>query len=171
MERTYLIQRLNLPFNNEMAEIWSFGGGLKNGGLSKEAMELLRPIFSFDYMGSAEFKFGAIPKCFQEIARKISEYIAWECVIENKPIHIISKKEDKKEIKTLLNLLAKGKVHLKDSSHFEWALGIDKYMKRECDTIGWLELDNNFIFFIDKTAFEKTAALFDLIPNPENVKS
>lgn len=57
LKQTYLVQRLNRPTNG-YDNPFSFGGGLKNGGLSEDAMKLLRPIFSFDYMGSAEFEFG-----------------------------------------------------------------------------------------------------------------
>jgi len=53
MKDTYLVQRLNKPVSNTGMEMFSFGGGLKNGGLSGDAMKLLRPIFSFDYMGSS----------------------------------------------------------------------------------------------------------------------
>ena len=58
--RPYLIQRLEKSKN--YVNPFSFGGGLVNGGLSKDAMSLLKPIFSFDYMGSAEFDFGVLPK-------------------------------------------------------------------------------------------------------------
>ena len=51
MDRSWLIQRLNKPREYEgklkgLENAFSFGGGLVNGGLSKEAMELL----NFDYM-------------------------------------------------------------------------------------------------------------------------
>lgn len=52
-----------------VSEVFSFGGGYKNGGLSDEAMDLLRDAFSFDYMGAAEFEFGAVPKALQKIAQ------------------------------------------------------------------------------------------------------
>lgn len=70
MRRTWLIQRLEKPrtFMPQLLDNpFSFGGGLMNGGLSAEAMKLLRPIFSFDYMGAAEYEFGAVPKAFQKI--------------------------------------------------------------------------------------------------------
>lgn len=59
LEQTWLIQRLNKPYprKDSIGEIFSFGGGLKNGGLSDNAMALLRPIFSFEYMGAAEFDY------------------------------------------------------------------------------------------------------------------
>lgn len=64
-----LVQRLTPPPPPDPDEsrlllaygAFSFGGGLKNGGLSDEAMGLLSGIFSFDYMGAAEFEYGAVP--------------------------------------------------------------------------------------------------------------
>ncbi len=57
MRDSWLIQRLK-PAYPGLVQLWvdnpfAFGGGLRNGGLSGEAMNLLRGIFSFDYMGAA----------------------------------------------------------------------------------------------------------------------
>lgn len=72
VRRTYLIQRLNRPWQvaafKGKDNPFSFGGGMKNGGLSDEAMGLLRDIFEFDYMGAAEFEFGAVPEALNRIA-------------------------------------------------------------------------------------------------------
>lgn len=68
-----LIQRLQPPRDHKLANLFSFGGGYKNGGLSDDAMALLKNVFRFDYMGSAEFEFGEVPKAFQKIAKQASE--------------------------------------------------------------------------------------------------
>ena len=71
MKTTTLIQRVCPPYPQTngpvVASPFSFGGGLRNGGLGKEAVELLGPIFSFAYMGAAEFEFGAVPEAFGKI--------------------------------------------------------------------------------------------------------
>ncbi len=64
MEQSYLIQRLLAPVDYTSL---SFGGGLRNGGLSDKAMELLRGIWSFDYMGSAEFEYGAVQEALEKL--------------------------------------------------------------------------------------------------------
>src|SRR4051812_12009846 len=67
-KKPYLVQRLEKPRNGGvmgLASAFSFGGGLVNGGLSKEAMGMLKIIFSFNYMGSSEFEYGAVPAAFQ----------------------------------------------------------------------------------------------------------
>jgi hypothetical protein len=66
MKDSYLIQRLHKPESwrikgKVLDNAFSFGGGLKNGGLTTKALDLLRDIFSFDYMCAAEFEFGAVP--------------------------------------------------------------------------------------------------------------
>lgn len=84
MKRTWLIQRLREPRQTSTGPLsgdnpFAFGGGFRNGGLSSEAMDLLRPIFSFDYMGAAEFEFGAVPKAFSRILdrAKANDLSAW----------------------------------------------------------------------------------------------
>lgn len=68
---SYLIQRLQTPqdYGKFKDNPFNFGGGLKNGGLSEDAMKLLRPIFSFDYMGAAEYEFGEVPRAMQKVAK------------------------------------------------------------------------------------------------------
>ena len=54
--------------------------------------------------------------------------------------------------------LALGKVCMKEYHNFDVAL--DPCTKWDYETIGWLELDNGFFFFIDKEAFDGTCKLF-----------
>lgn len=165
MNNTYLIQRLNKPeADSKLSESFSFGGGLKNGGLSEKAMELLRPIFSFDYMGSAEFEFGAIPEAIQKIVKDVSEYEYYKTSISGQEIFIISRKDQKKDVTSVIIGLSKNKLLLKEYSNFDAALGLSKWVSKEnCRTFGWLEIDNGFFFFIDKEMAEKTANLFQLL--------
>lgn len=82
---SYLIQRLQKPYEvipvsgdeekdkkvsllQAVANAFSFGGGLMNGGLSKDAMSLLKEHFRFDYMGAAEYEWGAVPEAFAKMA-------------------------------------------------------------------------------------------------------
>ena len=159
---TYLVQRLNKPrpgYDNPFC----FGGGLRNGGLSEDAMKLLRPIFSFDYMGSAEFEFGAIPQCFQSIAKNIKQYSVHEIVINKMPVYIICKDDVKELVDETIKELAKDKIRCKGWTGFNQALGLSKYSKKEdCRTLGWLELDNEFLFFVNKEMAENTAQIFGM---------
>jgi hypothetical protein len=112
LNNTWLIQRLEKSHGN-YDNPFSFGGGLKNGGLSPDAMNLLRPIFSFDYMGSAEFEFGAIPKSLKYMADNINTYGCWNTKINGHAVYIIAPSNLKKEIETLLIQLSKDEIPLK----------------------------------------------------------
>ena len=72
MEKSRLIQILLKPYKtggilDNSDNPFAFGGGLKNGGLTDEAMDIIRDIFRFEYMGFAEFEFGKV----QEILNKM----------------------------------------------------------------------------------------------------
>ena len=55
LHTAHYLQRLVSPGMNP----FSFGAG--GGGISAEAKELLSNLFWFDYMGAAEYEFGAVP--------------------------------------------------------------------------------------------------------------
>ena len=70
--RPYLIQRLDKPYKSDgplgdISRMFAFGGGLKDGGMSKEAYELVNKLWRFDYMGASEFEWGAVPAALAAI--------------------------------------------------------------------------------------------------------
>lgn len=183
----WLIQRLKRPFGDNRdlgARIFAFGGGLRNGGLTKEALELLQEIFNFDYMGSAEFEYGSVPKALRSMVASALDLSTSSFEIDQGDI-IVDKWEMKyfkkpvKGLKKTVYLLAK-------KTHQEPA---EKYIRKLCDvapprlkehpmfrntllepsdpnedwrreTQGWLDLNNCLFFFTNKDMFEKTCALF-----------
>lgn len=185
MRTSWLIQRLNTPYEGSMSDNpFSFGGGLQNGGLSAEAMNLLRGIFRFDYMGAAEFEFGAVPKALQKLAEAgeesrlhaftvdipLSEVEALDWAERKKkrpaaekkvivPFWVLSPElEWEDEITRRIRLWAKTDPALKET------IGIPRSV-RDPDSSwwsvrGWLELDNGFMFFTDHEMFLMTAKLF-----------
>lgn len=174
--RPYLIQRLEKP--KSFVNPFSFGGGLRNGGLSNDAMELIKPIFSFDYMGSAEFEFGEIPKCFQRVTKKddwVRDEVEGKMKIKypSRPrnitegkvtVYIYSPKsilDDVKEyvkmaIKNEFDLVLKENLLIQNSCLYI-------FNGEECDIRGWVDIENDFFFFIDKEMRDKTADMFDEI--------
>jgi len=184
METSYLIQRLKKPFKSTVNEkgnllqqldnAFAFGGGLKNGGLTKEAMDLLRPIFRFDYMGSAEFEFGAVPQTLAKIVEGIvaKEYYHFKIPVQYKhkswktgkeetgttTISVICKKADATEVTARIKQFAKKDFNgTKEMVNLNSALARDEYSK---DLGGWLELDNSYMFFSDEEMAEKVINLF-----------
>lgn len=170
MEESYLIQRLKKPVG--YMNPFSFGGGFKAGGINESAMKLIDKIFSFDYMGAAEFEFGAVPKALDKIRDNKSDFIKgsftvhwktfrWktkEKVKGDNKVYFICHKDQKKEVKKRIAGWAMGKninacpkcgVRLNDSFDDQ-------------DFHGWLELDNGFFFFIDKEMYENVLKLFGI---------
>jgi hypothetical protein len=175
LSHTRLIQRLDAPRGQDNP--FSFGGGYKNGGLSDDAMELLRGVFSFDYMGAAEFEFGAVPKALSAIANLSSkgEYAAWSfapklrkpdksklSVPAHDTIYVVAPRAQRGEIEALITHLANERWNsdLKETTHLNAVLWPDDNWSARFK--GWLELDNGFFFFVDEVMFNKVANLFGI---------
>ena len=160
---SYLIQRLKKPFLSDeigLANIFSFGGGFVNGGLSKEAMGLLEDVFSFDYMGAAEYEFGDVPRALTQIYANRKNYGTVTKELGGKNVYIICNFEDSDAVVSRVALMYREKYKTRDWVGLKEALGKDKL---ECgDVCGWLELDNGYFFFVDKEMFEKMCKLFDI---------
>ena len=173
---SYLIQRLKKPFketpnslNTALLSALSFGGGLKNGGLSDEAMSLISPLMRFDYMGSAEFEWGAIPNFFKNIAKKISTYTAWQLEVNKHKVYVVGETELMEAINYRIGQIAdpyKHKLFFKESPQFNIAVNnAASCVPIETDTVGWLELDNEFMFFVDEQMFNGVVNLFNIQTN------
>jgi hypothetical protein len=168
MERSRLIQRLEPPRSGQLskvAETFSFGGGLQNGGLREEAMELLRPIFSFHYMGAAEYEFGAVPQTLSKIFEARKDYVSNMVAVNGDSIYVIAHKDEIDEAISRVAQWAceKWNKDLRDSTQLYQVLNPDdKWTPEVC---GWLELDNGFFFFTNKEMFEGVCKLFEVTPN------
>lgn len=182
LKRSWLVQRLKKPYRGNSLlgkdNPFAFGGGYKNGGLADDAMDLLRGIFQFDYMGAAEFEWGAVPEALQAIAKSQDELEAWEFTIplknvqpnwrvdETDPppegdgtIYVLCPKEWKAEVKRrICGWAEKDYTDLKEATHLPRSLR--PHEEWDGDTQGWLELNNGFMFFTDREMWTATAALF-----------
>lgn len=168
MHRSWLIQRLQKPHKavgekaemlNKLGEAFAFGGGLVNGGFRKEAMELIRPFISFDYMGASEFEWGAVPQAFRFLTEQaaLNHIVYGHFSLGDENYYYICPFQYQDEVrKRIENLRAdEGPFRLKEhcglkayfTSKNEWA-------KRN---VGWIELDNGFMFFVDKEMFDETS--------------
>lgn len=186
MQRSWLIQRLEAPPKGTMLGMkdnpFNFGGGMVNGGLSPEAMDLFREIFSFAYMGSAEFEFGAVPKAFQTLVKAEANLVSFTIEV---PLAAVPQTYNQRKAKTPLpegdatiyvlcpagmtvevtkriTEMASGKEQLKDGTMLTNALNPEH--KWDHHTQGWLEIDNGFMFFTNQEMFTKVAALFGVTP-------
>lgn len=180
LRRTWLVQRLQKPRSFGLAGMkdnpFSFGGGLRNGGLSDEAMGLLRGIFSFDYMGSAEFEFGAVPEALSAIAKDHKRLTSGSLTIaladvqkgwdEKHPpaagaeaeVFYLCRAQHSREVSERIRAMAAEDHKFKESTRLPSTLRPAREWDGE--TVGWLELDNGFMFFTDEGMWEQTCALF-----------
>lgn len=176
MKESFLVQRLSEPRNWDNP--WAFGGGHKNGGLSDDAMKLLRDIWSFDYMGSAEFEYGAVPEALQKIAKAAgaNELVAFAVTVPraevppawdapedatvegDATVYVLCPTEMRDEVEGRINEWARTEPQMQESLRLHGALRPMK--KWDKDVCGWLELDNGFAFFVDEVMFTRTCALF-----------
>jgi hypothetical protein len=176
--RSWLIQRLVSPRANE---IHSFGGGYAYGGLSEEARALTHTCFDFDYMGAAEFEFGAVPEALSLIWRRQVEsrstYSGWTMSLDvsapgdgavmrealytvSAEVYVIAPQEWTTEIEErIVTWSGEGwKSDLKEPTRLLSTL----VFPEKTATKGWLELDNGFFFFVDKKMYEGVCDLLEV---------
>lgn len=75
-----------------------------------------------------------------------------------KTVYVLCRKAQRTRVEETIRKLALGKVFTKERHCFDEVL--DPSERWDTKTIGWLELDNGFMFFTDKTAFEGISGLF-----------
>ena len=179
----YLIQRLLPPSQHEIKgirvdQVFAFGGG--GSGLSEKAWELLKPCFEFDYMGAAEFEFGALPKSLDPFSKselmkfqidfkakdiKPSSDRLWSKDKDKLPkqpdgtVYVLCRKKDQEFVTDAIKGFAKETFYTKEGVRLNNALDpIDgRASRRAC---GWYELDTGFFFFTDQSMWERTCQLF-----------
>ncbi len=163
-KQPYLIQRLEPP--RTFINPFSFGGGLKNGGLSSEAMSILKGIFSFDYMGAAEFEWGAMPESLEQLAKKHSDYLGYILTCETKEgksgeVYLLCNSSDYKEISTWI--ISKAYNEYNPKLHTKEVVGLQDVINKKSHrkTCGWLDIENHVFFFTDKEMYQNIKKLFD----------
>ncbi len=128
METPYCIQRAKFENRNDRTGIDS----------------LLR----FDYMGSAEFEFGALPASLKRVRNNMNDYIMFQYTFKKYPaksksVTVFCKKEQYDFIGDILEQLAENKIRLKE----------------RCDLADWLNQKessynrNDFWWDIDQDWF------------------
>jgi hypothetical protein len=182
----YLVQRLLPPSEVKFGgvrvdQVFAFGGG--GSGLSKEAWELLKPLFEFDYMGAAEFEFGAFPKSLEKFlkhkrvdftidikAKDVADsfdrrYNRSKLDLPQKKdgkVFVLCREDQKDFVEAVIRIFAKndhGIISTKEHVGLVEALDPvgEKEFRRAC---GWYELDSGFFFFTDESMWERTKKLF-----------
>lgn len=177
MENSTYIQRLTKPTGNW--NLSSFGCGGKKA-FPEKWQDVIAQLWNFDLMGNARFEFGAVPDALD----KISTYVLKDDIttktikIPYKYVNIWgdhSVKEGKGEIYIICRKPHLGEVIKRIKKYarnqrpnmcktaervmLSGSMAKDEVEKRY---IGWLELNNGYMFFVDKKMYENTCKLFGI---------
>lgn len=182
MNKSYLIQRLEKPRSFGRMGLktnpFSFGGGLRNGGLTDEARRVLNQVFDFAYMGAAEFEWGAVPDALRRIFEEREKFelytivLKWKDVAQERftfkddltdrttngevELYLFCHKDEKEEVERRVRDFAKDVP-----SDQKEPVYLGSYLRRrKKDVGGWLELNNGYFFFMDKQMAEGTREIF-----------
>ena len=170
MKYTNLVQILEAPKDYKSL---AFGGSSPTGGMSQENFDEMSKVFSFHYMGAAEFEFGALPEAVNKVLADKVDYVTgctkakwesenWETRKMKKGIgevFYICHKDHVDEVISRIKTWAKGK-HV-PPYHTKERVRLDDAFANDCFK-GWFEYDNGFLFFTDKEMFEGTKAIFGI---------
>lgn len=119
-------------------------------------------ILNFDYMGSAEFEFGALPQSLARIRKCMADYVQFQynCTgdikdslkvlknnsdtSKNKIVIIFCKKEKKEEVCKIIEGLSDDKFILKEYCDlFNWVHN----KERKYNNDFWWDIENDFMFW------------------------
>lgn len=112
----------------------------------------LDSIVELDYMGAAEFEFGALPKSLANIRNRIQYYIYFDISIGTNVVTVFCYKDKKDEIRDYLNLLADGKMTLHERSDFDNWIHPSKYYQSKINF--WWDIENDLMFWKHNPEFE-----------------
>lgn len=148
--KTYLVQRAEIKDREEKKGIDS--------------------IIALDYMGAAEYEFGAIPDSLKTIRENIPDYTYLDVPINGKIITVFCNSKDKTFIQQYLKDLASGKFYTKNGSYFDQCVNPSKFdkewqIKHPLKINFWWDLDNNLMFWVKNNEFElKFKSLIEVKP-------
>ena len=175
MEPTRHIQRLLKPDDRSSRNPYLFGAGKPNGGFDDGAFGALSGIFSFDYMGRGEYEFGALPNSMGMIydysAR--GELASGSVGLRGGEVFYICRRDVVAEVARRIKKLGEGESwEQRGPKRLRVATADFVGLRRSLDhgsgdvrtPVGWLEIDNHFLFFTDREMFSKAAGLFGLKP-------
>lgn len=109
-------------------------------------------IVHFDYMGSSEFEWGALPESLGKIRDSINDYIYLDVPIKDKVITVFCKDSQKSEVKQYLTELSENKWHLQEYSDFDNYINPSQNFKSRTDF--WWDISNHLMFWKKNNEFE-----------------
>lgn len=110
-------------------------------------------ILKFQYMGSSEFEWGALPESLGKIRNYLSEYTYLDVPISDKVITVFCNNTQKSEVKNYLESLSKNEWRLKEYSDFDKYINPTENLKSRTDF--WWDISNHLMFWRKNIDFEK----------------
>lgn len=111
-------------------------------------------LLSFDYMGSSEFEWGALPKSLKRVRENLADYVLFQYSFKKHPAKVVTvfcTKEQQDLVGDILEQLSEGKIRLKEYCDLDnYVVPKTKYR----DNDFWWDIDNDWFFW-------KTNADFD----------
>lgn len=111
-------------------------------------------LLEFDYMGSSEFEWGALPRALKRTRENKKEYIQFELILGDfvdKSIMVLCKQSDKEEMPTILRLIANRESRLKEFCDLDYYLeGRSNYKTSDF----WWDIENDFFFWKPNIEFD-----------------
>jgi len=116
-------------------------------------------IVSLEYMGYAEYEFGAVQESLQRIRENINDYTYLDVPVFGKTITVFCNKT-LPEIEQLLIKLGKDEISTKGVSYFKHYVNPSKYdiewqILHPLEIDFWWDLDNDIMFWRKTIDFEK----------------
>ena len=192
MLRSWLVQRILQPREyRDAVDSLNMGaftdGGLSRGGFTDEDNRKMKTIFRFDYMGAAEFEFGAVRDAMYLMLEDGKDLVGktipmqyvykphfWEGRYEGGPVidegatltgqrnvFIIARKKHMKEVIEKLKLWACEGPQMKEPPCFDKEM-TGRWKDELMAPVGWFEIDNGFMWFIDDNMYKGMCWLMEV---------
>lgn len=113
-------------------------------------------LLRFDYMGSAEFEFGALPASLKRVRANLNDYIMFQYSFKKFPskcVTVYCKKEQYDFIGDILEQLAEKKIQLKEYCDLEGYVNPNKEFSFNRNDFWW-DIDQDWFFWKFKPAFD-----------------
>jgi len=150
MKPPYLIQRLNKTYHDFVP----FDRGVGVGG-SNESRKLIKGFVGHDYMGSAEFEFGTLPKAYEALGHGVG-YVKFKVKLRGITLYGFGPKADIPEIISFLKEDAKGNTRLKENTYLQYLVNPNSELKSLGEGVkGWFDLENLWMAFVDQEMFNR----------------
>jgi hypothetical protein len=104
-------------------------------------------VLTFDYMGSAEFEFGALPESLKRVRKNIADYMQFQYRFKRHPakeVTVLCQAYQYEFIGTILEQLSRNKLRLKERCDLsEFFNPEQKYSSNDF----WWDIENDWFFW------------------------